>query len=104
VPRRANYGFGAGYVVVVWILYPICWGVSEGGNVLTVDHEMIFYSILDIFAGPVFLFFFLATLRSIDYDSLGLQSGKASDYVGARPAVTEKAREAREEGSAPAAT
>jgi bacteriorhodopsin len=43
---------------------------------------MIFYGILDIFAGPVFLFFFLALLRQYDYERFGFQSGKASDYVG----------------------
>jgi bacteriorhodopsin len=88
------YGFFTGYVVLVWLLYPVCWGLSEGGNVLSVDHEMIFYSILDLFAGPIFIFSFLTAFNSIDYDTLGLQSGKASDYVGVRP--PEKAQEAQE--------
>jgi len=82
--HKRFYGRGAGYISVIWLLYPICWGLSEGGNVITVDHEMIFYGILDIFAGPLFLFIFLVGLRSVEYDALGLQSGKASDYVGAR--------------------
>lgn len=58
---------------------------------LTVNREMIFYSILDLFAGPLFLFMLLASLRDVDYDGFGLQSGKASDYVNA-PRV-EKPRE-----------
>jgi len=79
--HKSVYSRAAVYLVFVWMLYPICWAVSEGANVLTVDHEMIFYSILDLFAGPVFLFLLLASLRDVDYDGFGLQSGKASDYV-----------------------
>jgi len=98
--HKKFYGIGAGYITVIWVLYPICWAVSEGGNVITVDHEMIFYSIIDIFAGPIFVFAFLAALRSVDYDALGLQSGKASDYVGGRSPAYEKAQEARGESTA----
>ena len=62
---------------------------------LTVDHEMIFYSVLDLFSGPLFLFLFLASLQDVDYDSFGLQSGKASDYVNVPPPAppAEKPRE-----------
>ncbi len=85
------YGAAAVYIVVLWMLYPICWAFSEGANVLTVDHEMIFYGILDLFAGPIFLFLLLLSLREVEYDSLELQSGKASDYVDVPR--TEKPRE-----------
>jgi bacteriorhodopsin len=77
------------------MLYPICWAFAEGANVITVTHEMVYYGILDIFAGPVFLFGYLGALRGVEYDSLGLQSGKASDYVGVGAAPrSEKAAEA----------
>ncbi|ODV79104.1 family A G protein-coupled receptor-like protein [Suhomyces tanzawaensis NRRL Y-17324] len=33
---------------VVWILYPINWGLSEGGNVIQPDSEAVFYGILDL--------------------------------------------------------
>ncbi|KAH9957235.1 family A G protein-coupled receptor-like protein [Russula dissimulans] len=92
---KSMYGGLAIYLSVVWMLYPICWAFAEGANVLTLPHEMVFYSILDLFAGPVFLFCFLFSLQDLEYDDLGLQSGKASDYVnverGARR--TEKAEE-----------
>ncbi|KAI9454930.1 family A G protein-coupled receptor-like protein [Russula earlei] len=84
VAHKTMYGRFAGYTAVIWMLYPVCWGVSEGGNVITVTHEMVFYGILDIFAGPLFLFAFLFALRGVEYNELGLQSGKASDYVGVR--------------------
>lgn len=90
--HKGMYSLGAVYLAIVWILYPVCWGLSEGSNVLSVPHEMIFYSILDLFAGPLFLFLFLASLEDVDYDGFGLQSGKASDYVNVPPPV-EKLRE-----------
>lgn len=33
---------------VVWILYPISWGLSEGGNVIQPDSEAVFYGVLDL--------------------------------------------------------
>ena len=46
---------------------------------------MVFYGILDLFAGPIFLFSFLAALETADYNALALQSGKASNYAAAPP-------------------
>lgn len=40
--------------LVVWLLYPISWGVCEGGNVIGANYEGIFYGILDFFAKPIF--------------------------------------------------
>ncbi|KAI5961215.1 uncharacterized protein KGF55_004140 [Candida pseudojiufengensis] len=36
------------FYIVVWILYPVCWGLSEGGNVIQPDSEAVFYGILDL--------------------------------------------------------
>jgi bacteriorhodopsin len=92
--KKSMYSVAAGYTAFLWILYPVCWGLSEGGNSITVTSEMVFYGVLDLFAGPVFLFGFLAGLQDVEYDNLGFQSGKASDYVGAAVRPSEKAAEA----------
>jgi bacteriorhodopsin len=92
--NKSVYSLAAGYTAFIWLLYPICWGLSEGSNTITVTSEMIFYGILDLFAGPVFLIGFLLGIEDVEYDTLGLQSGKASDYVGAPARPTEKAAEA----------
>ena len=83
--HKSFYAPAAGYVVILWLLYPVCWGLSEGGNAITVDGEMVFYGVLDIFAGPVFLFAFLAALETADYNALALQSGKVSNYADEPP-------------------
>lgn len=40
--------------LVVWMGYPIAWGVSEGGNVISSDSEAVFYGVLDFLAKPCF--------------------------------------------------
>ena len=82
---RSGYVRGAGFVAFITMLYPIAWGCSEGGNVISLTGEMIWYGILDLLLGPVFLFIFLWGLRSVDYGAFGLASGKYTDaaYGGA---------------------
>ncbi len=74
------------------ITYPICWALSEGANVISPSSEMIWYGILDIFAGPFFLFFFLFQLRGVEYNVFGFHSGKYTDVHGS--VVRSKAVEA----------
>ncbi|MCF1196848.1 opsin family protein, partial [Mangrovimonas sp. AS27] len=76
---RAKYYQAAGYFSFMLITYPIAWGCAEGGNVITVTSEMIWYGILDIFTIPVFLAVFLWELRGVDYSAFGLRSGKYTD-------------------------
>ncbi|OLN93222.1 Protein FDD123-like protein 2 [Colletotrichum chlorophyti] len=65
--------FNCGVLTIfLWFLYPIAWGLSEGGNVIHPDSEAIFYGILDIFAKPVFGFLLLWGHRNIDPSALGL--------------------------------
>lgn len=47
------------------MLYPICWGLSEGSNTISSTSEIVFYGILDI-ADPVFLFGFIGYLSQFD--------------------------------------
>lgn len=56
----------------LWTLYPIAWGVSEGGNIIAPDSEAIFYGILDVLAKPVFGGLLIWGHRNIDPASLGL--------------------------------
>ncbi|KAF3759922.1 family A G protein-coupled receptor-like protein [Cryphonectria parasitica EP155] len=58
--------------IFLWFLYPIAWGLSEGGNVIHPDSEAIFYGILDIFAKPGFGILLLLGHNKIDPAALGL--------------------------------
>jgi len=76
---KKGYVFSSCYLSFVLITYPICWACSEGANVITPTSEMIWYGILDIIAGPLFLFSFLYFMRNVEYQSFGLSSGKYTD-------------------------
>lgn len=60
------------WTIFLWFLYPIAWGLSEGGNVIAPDSEAVFYGVLDIMAKPVFGLMLLIGHRNIDPRSLGL--------------------------------
>ena len=59
------------WTISLWFLYPIAWGLSEGGNVIAPDSEAVFYGILDILAKPVFGALLLWGHRNIDPARLG---------------------------------
>jgi len=39
---------------LLWLLYPVAWGVCEGGNLIAPDSEAVFYGVLDFLAKPIF--------------------------------------------------
>lgn len=90
--RRSAYAIskeaGGAYIkstivlLVIWVLYPVCWGLADGGNVITTDSEMVFYGVLDILAKPCFILLHLFALSRTNYEALKLQSGHFSvgDY------------------------
>jgi len=47
------------FTLVLWTLYPIVWGISDGARKWSVDTEIIAYAVLDILAKPVFGFWLL---------------------------------------------
>ena len=78
---RRGYWGGALYFSFLLLIYPIAWGLCEGSNLVSPTGEFIWYGILDILAGPVFLFGFLNSLRGIDYGTFGLTSFKYSEGI-----------------------
>lgn len=62
--------------VFLWFLYPVAWGLCEGGNVISSDGEAVFYGILDLLAKPVFGALLLFGHRNIDPERLGLNIEK----------------------------
>jgi len=89
---KKSFTASAGILSFLWLLYPVAWGLSDGGSVISPDSEMIFYGILDVLAKPVFLFIHLFMLSKLDLTALQLSSGKFSaSAVGAAPYDSEKA-------------
>jgi bacteriorhodopsin len=61
------------WTLMLWVLYPIAWGVSEGGNVISPDSESVFYGVLDVLAKIGFGAMLLWGHRNIDPARLGLK-------------------------------
>jgi bacteriorhodopsin len=60
------YLFPAALESLIWLIYPIAWGVCEGGNVIAPDSEAVFYGILDIATIICIPAWLLFSLRDID--------------------------------------
>lgn len=43
-----TYMMSSGWLMLMWMLYPIAWGCSEGGNVISPDGEAGFYGAVDV--------------------------------------------------------
>ncbi|KAJ9663882.1 hypothetical protein H2198_000642 [Neophaeococcomyces mojaviensis] len=71
----------AGWIWILWMLYLICWGVSEGGNVIAPDSEFVFYGVLDCCLIPVTSAFFLTRHWQIEPARLGLRLRTYDDPV-----------------------
>lgn len=70
------------WTIFLWFLYPIAWGLSEGGNVIAPDSEAVFYGILDLLAKPVFGALLIWGHRNIDPARLGLHIRDYDDVPG----------------------
>ncbi|KAG0650256.1 opsin like protein [Hyphodiscus hymeniophilus] len=66
-----TYMICAVWTIALWFIYPIAWGLCEGGNIISPDSEAVFYGILDILAKPVFGALLIMGHRTIDPRSLG---------------------------------
>ena len=76
----------AGWQLFFMLLYPISWGLSEGGNRISNDSEQIFYSILDVATQGVFSLLLIFLTRNLDFDYLGLgftEYGRVRDAAAA---------------------
>lgn len=69
------------WTMFLWFIYPIAWGVSEGGNIISPDGEAVFYGILDALAKPVFGAMLLLGHRNIDPARLGLHIRDYDDEI-----------------------
>ena len=74
---------------LLWTLYPVAWGLSEGGNVISSDGEAVFYGVLDMLAKPGFGALLLWGHRNIAPESLGIH---IHDYGEDEPILRESKR------------
>lgn len=87
------YNILAIWTVSIALVYPIVWGVAEGGNVIPPDSEAVAYGVLDLASKVVFAAALLWGHRNIDIERLGIHIRDASELPTA-PLVSEKKAEA----------
>lgn len=80
------------------MLYPIAWGLCEGGNVISPDSEAIFYGILDFLAKPCFGALLIWGHRNIDPATIGMA---IRDYDGDATLYEKRAPAPQNNGIAP---
>ena len=67
-----DYLMLAGWVNLLWMLYPIAYGISDGGNVVGVTGSFIFFGILDVLLVPGLAYAFMFLSKRWDYGALNL--------------------------------
>jgi len=76
---KKSYTMSAGWISFMFLLYPIAWGLCEGGNRISPDSETAFFGVIDVLLFPFFLLFHLWQISRLDYTKMELQSGKFSE-------------------------
>ncbi|CAI7664247.1 unnamed protein product [Penicillium viridicatum] len=67
-----DYLFLAGWLNLLWLLYPIAFGLTDGGNVIGVTGGFVFFGVLDLLMVPVLTFAVLFSVRNWDYRKLNI--------------------------------
>ena len=88
VDIRRDYVVLAGWLNLLWLLYPIAWGLSDGGNKIGVTPSFIFFGVLDILLIPVLTYATIVLSRKWDYGKLNIaftQYGRVASAPGTFP-------------------
>jgi len=95
----------SGWVNFLWLLYPIAWGLSDGGNRIGVTGSFIWFGILDVLLIPVTALAFLFLARRWDYNRLNIaftQYGRVNHHPGTFPEKNNTTTAAPATATAPA--
>ncbi|KAI1349108.1 hypothetical protein F5Y01DRAFT_290478 [Xylaria sp. FL0043] len=66
---KAFFGGISLFLLLIWAVYPIIWGIADGARIVNVDGEIIAYAVLDLLAKSVFGFWLLLTHDSMSRTS-----------------------------------
>jgi len=88
VDIRRDYVILAGWINLLWLLYPIAWGLSDGGNKIGVTPGAVFFGVLDVLLVPVLTYATIVLSRKWDYNRLNIaftQYGRVATSTGTYP-------------------
>jgi len=78
---RRGYTVQSWYMAIVWIVYPIAWGLGTGGEIISTDAETVWVTCLDIVAKVFYGFVWLFAFRK----ALPYADGEISDRLAQAP-------------------
>ncbi|KAL2838527.1 hypothetical protein BJY01DRAFT_258005 [Aspergillus pseudoustus] len=67
-----DYMILSGWLNILWLLYPVAFGLSDGGNYIGVTAGAVFFGVLDVLMVPVLTFGFLFFARKWDFRKLSI--------------------------------
>jgi len=79
---KAFFAAISGFTLILWTVYPIIWGIADGGRLVGLDAEIISYAVLDVLAKPVFGFWLLFTHDSMASTSPSIEGFWAHGFGG----------------------
>jgi len=85
---KRDYLLLAGWTNFLWLMYPIAWGLSDGGNYIGVTPSFIWFGILDLLLLTSVGFAFVFLSRRWDYGRLNIaftQYGRVPHHAGTFP-------------------
>lgn len=77
-----DYRVLSGAVNVLWLLYPVAFGLGDGGHRIGVTGGSVFVGVLDVLMGPGISFAFLFLARKWDYGRLGIDFSASRHHRG----------------------
>lgn len=86
-----DYLILAAWANFLWLMYPIAWGLSDGGNRIGVVAGFIWFGILDVLLIPVMTYIVILLSRKWDYGRLNIaftQYGRVATHPGTFPEKT----------------
>lgn len=87
-PARGHHTLLSAWTNLLWLNYPIAFGISDGGNVIGVVGSFIYFGILDVLMVPVLAVAFLVLARKWDYGRMNIaftQYGRVRAHEGTFP-------------------
>ncbi|KAK6071447.1 FDD123-like protein 1 [Seiridium cupressi] len=67
-----DYMILAGWINLVWLIYPVAFGLSDGGNRIGITGSFIIFGVLDVLLLPLSAFAFVVLGRKWNYQKLNL--------------------------------
>ncbi|KAL2063137.1 hypothetical protein VTL71DRAFT_6209 [Oculimacula yallundae] len=78
------------YLVFIWLLYPIAFGIADGGNLISVTGGAVFFGVLDLLAVPFLAGVMLCLSRAWDYEQLNIKFTQTGRVHGSGPLSVQK--------------